>query len=120
MAADNFQVTIDSYHDHRNARHFEINAAGTQADGVLAGDNGAVDKTWDGVWDAAVAVTETGWRVEMAIPFSLLRFQSRDMHTFGVNFKRFIARKNEWVSWIDLSSVVSIREATASDGSEAV
>ena len=39
-------------------------------DGVLFNDSWD-DQTWDGVWEAKTFIDETGWFVEMKIPFSI-------------------------------------------------
>jgi len=105
---DYFEIIIDSTHDHRNAYVFEINPLGTQRDGVIteeqAGDmyGDDFDPGWDGVWTSAARVTAQGWTATIEIPFTTLNFmQSRDV-VWGINFKRFIRRKNEedlWSSW---------------------
>ena len=41
---------------------------------------------------------ETGWTAEIRIPFTTLRTRA-GTDTFGVNFKRFIRRKNETAQW---------------------
>lgn len=105
---DYFEIIIDSAHDRRNAYVFQINPLGTQRDALITEeqrtDNGAGDGDpgWDGVWTSAARITEGGWTTTVAIPFSTLNFmQSRDV-IWGINFKRFIRRKNEedlWSGW---------------------
>ena len=53
------------------------------------------DDSWDAVWESAVTVDESGWSVEMRIPYSQLRFPSADRLTFGINAMRYIQRKKE-------------------------
>nr|MDQ3283990.1 DUF5916 domain-containing protein [Acidobacteriota bacterium] len=50
---------------------------------------------WDAVWASATKVVADGWIVEMAIPFSQLRFPHRESHTWGLNIGRLIVRRNE-------------------------
>ncbi|HKJ32809.1 MAG TPA: DUF5916 domain-containing protein, partial [Balneolales bacterium] len=50
---------------------------------------------WDGVWQGKAHIDSDGWTVEMRIPYSQLRFQKEKKYTWGIDFKRFIARKNE-------------------------
>jgi Domain of unknown function (DUF5916) len=94
VTSDRFIFYIDSYHDRRTGFYFGLNAAGTQYDGTLLNDNWD-DNTWDGVWEGKAKVDEKGWTAEMRIPYSQLRFEKEDKYTWGVNFKRHIARKNE-------------------------
>jgi hypothetical protein len=106
---DHFEFLIDSNHDHRDAYVFEINPLGTQSDGLIADEYGAkgppgqedldFDPGWDGVWTSEVRITSDGWTATVEVPFSTLNFtQSKDM-IWGMNFKRFIRRKNEENLW---------------------
>ncbi len=99
-ASDFFRVSIDSYHDHRTAFEFTVNAAGVRGDALAANDNGYGDSSWDPVWGAAVSVDSLGWVAEIRIPFSQLRFSPDAEQTWGINFTRQIFRKNETVRWM--------------------
>ena len=105
---DYFEIIIDSAHDRRNAYVFQVNPLGTQRDALITeeqrtdSDTGDGDPGWDGVWTSEARVTKQGWAATVAIPFSTLNFmQSQDV-IWGINFKRFIRRKNEenlWSGW---------------------
>jgi hypothetical protein len=94
ISSDRFTLFLDPYHDRRTGFFFGINAAGTLYDGTLYNDDWD-DDTWDGVWEGQARRTSDGWAVEMRIPYSQLRFAASDRQTWGVNFKRDIARNNE-------------------------
>jgi hypothetical protein len=98
--ADAFSVFLDPHHDHLTGVEFQVSAAGVQRDSALYDDNFA-DDTWDAVWESAVAVDAQGWTVEMRLPLSQLRFPSQAAHTWGINARRVVQRKNE-VSWLVL------------------
>ena len=93
--SDRFQVFIDSYHDKRSGFYFGINAAGTLYDGTLSNDDWD-DDTWDGVWEGKVTRDGRGWTAELRIPYSQLRFVRQSQYVWGINFRRDIARKNEF------------------------
>ncbi|MEP7325759.1 MAG: DUF5916 domain-containing protein [Gemmatimonadota bacterium] len=93
-SSDRFMVLLDPYHDKRSGFYFAVNAAGTLYDGVLYNDDWDTDE-WNGVWEGSVQRTSEGWTVEMRIPYSQLRFKKSEVQTWGINFKREIARKNE-------------------------
>ncbi len=95
---DRFEVVLDTFHDHRNAFHFVINPLGTQYDALITDEGQDVNLEWDERWWAAVTRNETGWTAEIRIPFTTLRTRA-GTDTFGVNFKRFIRRKNETAQW---------------------
>ena len=51
---------------------------------------------------SATRITDEGWFAEIALPFSILRFEAKEVHTFGINFSRNIQRTKEdllWRSW---------------------
>jgi hypothetical protein len=109
---------IDSRHDRRNAYVFQINPLGTQRDALITdeqpGDTQDGDPGWDGVWTSEARTTGDGWTATVAIPFATLNFmRSRDV-IWGINFKRFIRRKNEedlWSGWRRTFGANKISEA---------
>jgi len=115
---DYFEIVIDSRRDGRNAYVFQINPLGTQRDALItdeqAGDTQDGDPGWDGVWTSEARIARNGWTATIAIPFATLNFmQSRDV-VWGVNFKRFIRRKNEedlWSSWRRTFGAAKISQA---------
>jgi hypothetical protein len=88
--ADWFVVSIDSYLDRRTAYVFAVNAAGVQFDAVDEDGRGGppgqqgMDASWDAIWSSEVRVTDEGWVVEMAIPYSMLRFPRAEAQTWGI------------------------------------
>ncbi len=52
-------------------------------------DDSGEDTDWNAVWESAVTVDSAGWTVEIRIPLSQIRYESRDgPQTWGVNFHR--------------------------------
>ncbi|MDQ4080334.1 MAG: carbohydrate binding family 9 domain-containing protein, partial [Gemmatimonadota bacterium] len=94
---DWFWVHLDSRDDNRSAFVFGVNAAGVVRDYMRVDDTG-IHSEWDAVWGAAVRVGKKGWIVEMRIPLSQLRF-ARSHRSWGVNFAREIARREEISYW---------------------
>ena len=91
--SDVFAVVFDSYHDHQTAFRFATNPSGVMRDELLS--SGANDDSWDPVWDLETERTATGWRVEMRIPFSQLRFSREAEQTWGIQLERSILRNQE-------------------------
>mgnify|MGYP003634450122 CR=1 FL=1 len=92
-------VSIDSYNDNRTAFTFAVNPEGVQKD-ILYYNDEEEDLQWDAVWDVATTKHFKGWSAEFRIPFSQLRFNaSNSQQNWGVNFKRYIARKEETSNW---------------------
>lgn len=94
VETDYFAFFIDPYLDRRTGFYFAVTAAGTLLDGVLLNDDWD-DDTWDGVWQGRAAIDAEGWTAELRIPYSQLRFHRKDDYVWGINVKRFIARRNE-------------------------
>jgi len=97
--SDVFYVDFDSYHDHRTAFEFAVNPAGVKLDDLCSNDFFIGDRSWDPVWDVATAIDSLGWVVEMRIPFSQLRFPQVRDQVWGVNFFRWVFRKNQFSQW---------------------
>ena len=97
--SDGMVIDLDTEGDHARAFHFEVSAAGVQRDGIRTGDF-AIAWEWNAVWRSAARVTAGGWSAEVAIPFSVLRTSNPAHPDFRVQFRRVIARRDEWQMWI--------------------
>ena len=96
--SDLLGVVIDSYFDRRTAFQFVVNPAGVKQD-MYRFDDTSEDTGWDAVWDAATTRDAGGWSAEFRIPYSQLRFRDREEQTWGINFLRHIARREELSAW---------------------
>lgn len=104
---DYFEISIDPTYKQRSAYVFQINPLGTQADGTIteeqqSGGQQDFDPGWDGVWSARASINAHAWTATVGIPFSTLNFMQTKDVIWGLNFKRFIRRKNEedlWCAW---------------------
>ena len=116
---DYFEIVIDAAHDRRNAYVFQITPLGTQRDALITeeqqgGGDDDGDSGWDGVWTSEARITEQGWTATVAIPFSTLNFMKSNDVVWGINFKRFIRRKNEedlWSGWRRVYGAARISQA---------
>jgi len=95
LNADWVLVGFDSFHDHRTAFQFVVNASGVKADEMGVNDQGPQERSWDPVWDVAVAHDTAGWTAEFRIPFSQLRYPGDPEQVWGVRVRRWIERKAE-------------------------
>ncbi len=101
---DHFEILIDSSHDRRDAHVFGVNPLGTQVDGLIVEEQRSDDETefdpgWDGVWTSEARIAADGWTATVEIPFTTLNFTHSVDVLWGINFKRFIRRKNEEDLW---------------------
>ncbi len=71
---DHVSFMLDTFNDERRAFQFRINPLGVQADAVFSELDGFEDFSWDAIWESAGTITDTGYIVEVAIPFNQLRF----------------------------------------------
>jgi hypothetical protein len=116
---DHFEILIDSNHDRRGAYVFEVNPLGTQNDGLIVEEQGDTnggdfDRGWDGVWTSEARVTLDGWTATIEIPFTTLNFTHSLDVVGGLNFKRFIRRKNEedlWSAYRRTFGITKVSEA---------
>lgn len=94
-------ISIDSYNDNRTAYTFGITADGVRIEYYHPNDyEHSRDYSFDPVWEARVTRTENAWIAEMRIPFSQLRFNNRDIQTWGLNMNRYIPSRDEDVYWV--------------------
>jgi hypothetical protein len=96
---DNFTVLLSPNNDGRNGYEFSVNQLGTQYDALIAEEGRVNDLNWDGIWSSDAKMVADGWIATITIPFSTLNFRVSEDQTVGINFRRFIRRKNEEDLW---------------------
>jgi len=90
-------ITIDTFNDERRAFEFWVNPLGVQLDLFYDDLSGSEDSSWDALWESAGRLTDGGFEVEMAIPFSSLRFpKSSGPQTWGFDAIRFWPRDRDY------------------------
>ena len=93
---DTFTVFFDTFYDRRNGFNFYTNPLGARADQQFTNE-GNPNSDWNPVWDVRTGRFDGGWTAEMEIPFKTLRYRSGSPQVWGVQLRRSIRRKNEWV-----------------------
>jgi len=97
---DHVWIGLDTYNDDRNAYIFELNSFGTQGDALFNDESMTLDDwNWEGVYESEARITEEGWTLEVAIPFTTIRFADAEQLEMGLAIRRAIRRKNEEVYW---------------------
>lgn len=87
-------LVIDTFNDERRAFVFMVNALGVQTDLIQDDVGGNEDESWDAIWASAGRVTETGYDVELSIPYSSLSFQhSSGPQVWGLDLIRQYPRE---------------------------
>jgi hypothetical protein len=111
---DNIQLFLGTYNDSRQAMVFAVNPFGIQSDGVLTETGAAqgggfsggtararesADLAPDYVWQSKGRLTETGYEVELAIPFKSLRYRAGDVQTWQFNVVRTVQATGHEQTW---------------------
>lgn len=90
---DQVGFKVDTFNDSRKAYNFFVNAAGIQSDSIEDDVTSSEDSSWNGIWFSAAKITETGYAVEIELPFKVLRFpDDKNIKTWGIDFVRFYPR----------------------------
>jgi hypothetical protein len=97
-AGDIVGIALDSYDDDKTAFEFNVTAAGQKIDTKLSGDR-AFDISWNAIWDASSAVSDSGWTAELKIPLSQLRYIDKKEQKWGLMIWRRLDRKLEDSFW---------------------
>jgi hypothetical protein len=95
---DGITLRLDTFHDNRRAYVLEVNPRGVQQDGV-AREGAGTSMQEDFVWDAAGVNTDSGYVIEVAIPFTSLHFPNTDSFDIGFNLLRHYALGSGDDSW---------------------
>jgi hypothetical protein len=107
LNADNFIVVLSPFNDGLNAFCFMVYSSDVQVDFKLSGANENDDYSWDAVWASKARRNETGWVVEMKIPYSAIRFPLKPVQEWGLNCQRSIRRYREVDTWNLVDAKVS-------------
>jgi hypothetical protein len=109
VEADEFDVYLDTFHDHLSGVRFRVTPGGATLDGILGSSAQGSDEdlSWDPIWESGTGVDSLGWTAEIRIPLSQLRYNSAANGTWGIQFYRKILRKGEedWFAFVPKSEV---------------
>jgi hypothetical protein len=92
--AVNFIIDFDG--DGRTGYSFAVSMSGSIRDGIVSNES-QVNLDWDTEWTWAVKESETGWSVEMLIPWTVasMRGTNTPNRTVGVYFSRTLGSTGE-------------------------
>ena len=92
-------VIFDTYYDKINAVGFYITPLSEQYDAKYSPSGNGEDETWSAVWSGESKIRSDGWTFEMRIPYSALRFSSRENQTWGLNITRRRNKTGQQYMW---------------------
>jgi len=99
MGGDNIGFFFDTYGDAAWAYTINVNPFGVQADALWI-DGYGEDGMFDLVFESAGQITDSGYQVELAIPFSSLRFPNKEEQVWRVQFWRHHQREVHYnITW---------------------
>ena len=93
---DQVSIVLDTFNDSRRGYAFAASPLGVQWDGIASEVGGlglSFDGSWDAIWSAKGSIDGDGYVVEMAVPFTSLRFPrgGSDL-VWGFHAMRFLPR----------------------------
>jgi Domain of unknown function (DUF5916) len=91
-------VIFDTYNDKINGFGFYVTPLGEQFDAKYSSTAGE-DDTWNAVWDSEAKLQPDGWSFEMRIPYSAIRFVSKENQTWGLNITRNRKKAGRQFMW---------------------
>ena len=98
---DQIKISIDTFHDKRNAFYFSTNPLAALKDANSTENGRVINYDWNAVWKNRTSRDGKGWYVELAIPFSQLRFAGGPGEViWGLNICRVLLRRNEDSYWV--------------------
>lgn len=96
-SSDDFMgVIIDSRNDGKTGLELFVTARGVQFDAILDDAAGSEDGAPDFFWDSQHRLHETGWTIEMRIPFSSLRYDNPNPSQWGLILYRNMPRDRRY------------------------
>ena len=108
---DDITIYLDTFNDKKRAFVFQVNPCGVQTDAIynetalgrLGRRFSKLDKNWDTFFISDANIDDSGYTIELAIPFKSIRFPNSPSQEWGLQIMRTIKRKNESIYWFPRS-----------------
>ena len=97
---DSIRVMLDPFGTFRDGFFFGTNPNGARVDALIE-NSSAIRVEWNTIWNVKAKVVEDGWVAEFAIPFRSISVDA-SLDEWGLQFLRFIPRKNEETRWSNI------------------
>ncbi len=95
LNGDAFELLIDTFKDKRNQYGFGTNPLDVKVDAILSDEGNHINKSWDCVWYSKTSRNDSGWAVEMKIPFKSIKYKKGEVVDWGLNITREIRHRKE-------------------------
>lgn len=96
---DNVSLLFDTFNDGTNAFFFGVTPYGVQREGLVSAGGSDFNNTWDIKWQAESQRQAERYTVEIAIPFSSLKFREGSS-SWRFRAYRWNLQTNEQSSWV--------------------
>lgn len=94
-------VIFDTYSDKLNGFEYFTTPLGEQMDAKFSNSNSgnSEDFTWNAVWKSASKIKNDGWTFEIFLPFSAIRFSTKNIQDWGMNIVRRRQKSSAQLFW---------------------
>lgn len=103
-SSDAIGISLDPQNQQNNGYFFGVTSYANQIDGLI--ENNDINDAWDTKWYAESKRTDEYWTVEIAIPFSSIRFPKEG--DWGINFVHSSVQRNMYSVWEKIPRTLSI------------
>jgi len=101
--SDYFGISFDPFQAGLNGVGLFVTVAGVQYDTRYSGGGNERiwrnDEDWNAVWWSETKIYDDHWVVEFKVPYAVLRFNSKPVQDWGINFNRVSTSINETSFW---------------------
>jgi hypothetical protein len=93
---DGVSIMLDTYNDKSHALLLYSNTTGARFDEEVNSNGQEFNSAYNTFWDVRTHLFDGGYSMEFLIPFSSLRFQTKEEVTMGFKVIRQIGKRNEF------------------------
>ncbi|MBT8320908.1 MAG: carbohydrate binding family 9 domain-containing protein, partial [Eudoraea sp.] len=98
---DHVRIVLDSFLDGQSGYILAVNAYAARYDALVSNRGESENDDWDAIWEARVALYDTGWTVEIRLPIQSIYF-NKNIDQWGFNVERRIQRNQETIRWANV------------------
>lgn len=108
---DHVKIVLDTHLDGRSGYIFAVNANGARYDALVANGGEGEMSSWDAIWEAATARSDSGWSAELLIPLKSILFKP-GLTQWGLNVQRRIQRLQETDRWASADRDLAVTQTS--------
>ena len=109
---DTVRIYLDPQNTRRNSYYFEMNAVGARVDALIQNNTDYI-KEWNTIWTGRAMKTQSGFSIEMAIPFRDLSYDPAKPD-WVLEISRNLRRKGERIRWGAISAATQFSDISNS------